>query len=133
MVKAHPCKVKGVDPVVKRYRVRQDRGKRSRGMREAAARGRGGRLVACWRGVGRGPDGDGGPEVGGGAVREGGTPRRHVPGVCTRHNPSRLVRGRLRKIWRHARPRRPPATVVDTRRAILVEGIVQILLHHEQL
>ena len=63
----------------------------------------------------------------------GGTPRRRVPGVCTRHNTSRLVRGRLRKIWRHASPRRPPATVVDTRRAIRVEGIVQILLHHEQL
>ena len=24
MVKARPCKVKGVDPVVKRYRVRRD-------------------------------------------------------------------------------------------------------------
>ena len=28
MVKAHPCKVKGLDPVVKRYRVRQDGGTR---------------------------------------------------------------------------------------------------------
>ena len=61
------------------------------------------------------------------------TPRRRVPGVCNRHNTSRLVRGHLRKIWRHASPRRPPATVVDTRRAIRIEGIVQILLHHEQL
>ena len=26
MVKARPCKVKGVDPVVKRYRVRRDGG-----------------------------------------------------------------------------------------------------------
>ena len=26
MVKARPCKVKGLDPVVKRYRVRRDRG-----------------------------------------------------------------------------------------------------------
>ena len=26
MVKAHPCKVKGLDPVVKRYRVRRDEG-----------------------------------------------------------------------------------------------------------
>ena len=26
MVKAHPCKVKGVDLVVKRYRVRRDGG-----------------------------------------------------------------------------------------------------------
>ena len=26
MVKARPCKVKGVDPVVKRYRVRRDEG-----------------------------------------------------------------------------------------------------------
>ena len=39
-------------------------------MREAAARGRGGRLAACWRGVGRGPDGDGGPEIDGGEVRQ---------------------------------------------------------------
>ena len=28
MVKARPCKVKGVDPVVKRYRVRRDGGPR---------------------------------------------------------------------------------------------------------
>ena len=63
----------------------------------------------------------------------GGTPRRCVPGVCNRHNTSRLVRGHLRKIWRHASPRRPPATVVDMRRAIRIEGIVQILVHHEQL
>ena len=43
------------------------------------------------------------------AVREGGTPRTRVSGVCNRHNTSRLVRGRLRKIWRHASPggRRP--------------------------
>ena len=26
MVKARPCKVKGLDPVVKRYRVRRDGG-----------------------------------------------------------------------------------------------------------
>ena len=26
LVKARPCKVKGLDPVVKRYRVRRDRG-----------------------------------------------------------------------------------------------------------
>ena len=31
----------------------------------------------------------------------GGTPRTRVPGVCNCHNTSRLVRGRLRKIWRH--------------------------------
>ena len=67
------------------------------------------------------------------AVREGGTPRRRVPGVCNRHNTSRLVRGRLRKILRYATPRRPPATVVDVRRAIRVEGSVQILLHHKKL
>ena len=42
----------------------------------------------------------------------GGTHRRRGPGTCNRHNTSRLVRGRLRKIWRHARPRKPPATVV---------------------
>ena len=64
---------------------------------------------------------------------KGGTPRTRVPGVCNRHNTSRLVRGRLRKIWRHASPRRPPATVVDVRRAIRVEGSVQILLHHKKL
>ncbi len=63
----------------------------------------------------------------------GGTPRTRVPGVCNRHNTSRLVRGRLRKIWRHASPRRPPATVVDARRAIRVEGIFRILLHHQKL
>ena len=63
----------------------------------------------------------------------GGTPRTRVSGVCNRHNTSRLVRGRPRKIWRHANPQRPPATVVDARRAIRVEGIFQILLHHEQL
>ena len=39
----------------------------------------------------------------------GGTPRTRVTGVCNRHNTSRLVRGRLRNIWRHASPgvRRP--------------------------
>ena len=63
----------------------------------------------------------------------GGTPRTRVPGVCNRHNTSRLVRGRLRKIWRHASPRRPPATAVDARRAIRVEGISRILLHHQKL
>src|SRR4051812_8980345 len=63
----------------------------------------------------------------------GGTPRTRVPSFCNRHNTSRHVRGRLRKIWRHASPRRPPTTVVDARRAIHVEGIVRILLHHEQL
>ena len=63
----------------------------------------------------------------------GGTPRRRVSGVCNRNNTSRLVRGRLRKIWRHASPRRPLATIVDARRAIRVEGIVRILLHREQL
>ena len=63
----------------------------------------------------------------------GGTPRTRVPGVCNRHNTSRLVRGRLRKIWRHASPRRPPATAVDARRAIRVEGIFRILLHHQKL
>ena len=62
-----------------------------------------------------------------------GTPRRRVPGVCNRHHTSRLVRGRLRKIWRHASPRRPSATVVDARRAIRVEGSVQILLHRQKL
>ena len=35
------------------------------------------------------------------SVREGGTRRRRGPGTCNRHNTSRLVRGRLRKIWRH--------------------------------
>ena len=63
----------------------------------------------------------------------GGTPRTRVPGVCNHHNTSRLVRGRLHKIWRHASPRRPPATAVDARRAIHVEGIFQILLHHQKL
>ena len=63
----------------------------------------------------------------------GGTRRTRVPGVCNRHNTSRLVRGRLRKIWRHASPRRPPATAVDARRAIRVEGIFRILLHHQKL
>ena len=43
----------------------------------------------------------------------GGTPRTRVLGVCNSHNTPRLVRGRLRKIWRHASPRRPPATTVD--------------------
>ena len=63
----------------------------------------------------------------------GGTHRRRVLGVCNRLNTSRLVRGRLRKILRYATPRRPPATVVDVRRAIRVEGSVQILLHHKKL
>ena len=63
----------------------------------------------------------------------GGTPGTRVPGVCNRHNTFRLVRGRLRKIWRHASPRRPPATAVDARRAIHVEGIFRILLHHQKL
>ena len=63
----------------------------------------------------------------------GGTPRTHVPGVCNLHNTSRLLRGRLRKIWRHASPRRPPATAIDARRAIHVEGIFGILLHHQKL
>ena len=63
----------------------------------------------------------------------GGTPRTRMPGVCNHHNTSKLVRGRLRKIWRHASPRRPPATVVDARRAIRVEGIFRILLHHQKL
>ena len=63
----------------------------------------------------------------------GGTHRRRVLGVCNRLNTTRLVRGRLRKILRYATPRRPPATVVDVRRAIRVEGSVQILLHHEKL
>src|SRR4051812_46054243 len=63
----------------------------------------------------------------------GGTPRRRVSGVCNRHNTSRHVRGRLRKILRHASPRRPPATAVDARRAIRLEGIFRILLHHQKL
>ena len=63
----------------------------------------------------------------------GGTPWRRVPGVCTRHNTSRLVRGHLRKIWRHPSPRRPPVIAVDARRAIRVEGIFRILLHHQKL
>ena len=67
------------------------------------------------------------------SVRGGGTHRRRVLGVCNRLNTSRLVRGRLRKILRYATPRRPPATVVDVRRAIRVEGSVQILLHHKKL
>ena len=56
-----------------------------------------------------------------------------MPGVCTLHNTSRLVRGRLRKIWRHASPRRMTAIAVDARRAIRVEGIFRILLHHQKL
>ena len=60
-------------------------------------------------------------------------PQRCVPGVCNRHNTSRLVRGRQRKIWRHASPPRLPATAVDVRRAIRVEGIFRILLHHQKL
>ena len=62
-----------------------------------------------------------------------GTPRRRVTGICNRHNTSRLVRGRLHKIWRHASPRRPPATAVDVRRTIRVVGIFWILLHHQKL
>ncbi len=53
----------------------------------------------------------------------GGTHRRRVLGVCNRLNTSRLVRGRLRKIIRYATPRRPPATVVDVRRAIRVRRV----------
>ena len=63
----------------------------------------------------------------------GGTPWRRMPGVCTRHNTSRLVRGCLRNIWRHASPRRPPATPVDARRAIRIQEIFRILLHHQKL
>ena len=67
------------------------------------------------------------------SVRGGGTPRRRVPGICNRHNTSRLVRGRRRKIWRHASPRRPSSTAIDARRAIRVEGIFRILLHHQKI
>ena len=70
------------------------------------------------------------PDASAPSVR-GGTPWTRGPDVCTRHNTYRLVRGRLRKIWRHASPRRPPATAVDARRAIRVEGIFRILLHHQ--
>ena len=67
------------------------------------------------------------------SVRGGGTPRRRVLGVCNRLNTLILVRGRLRKIWRYASPRRPPATVVDVRRAIRVEGFFRKLLHHQKI
>ena len=61
------------------------------------------------------------------------TLRRRMPGVGSRHHTSRHVRGPDGRFGGLASPRRPPATVVDTRRAIRIEGIVQILLHHEQL
>ena len=50
LLKARPCKVKGVDPVVKRYRVRQDGGPRGVAMpperRTGTSYMRGG-VVAC--------------------------------------------------------------------------------------
>jgi len=58
---------------------------------------------------------------------------RRVPGVGTQHHTSRHVRGPDARFGGMASPRRPPATIIDTRRAIRVEGSVQILLHHQKL
>jgi hypothetical protein len=73
------------------------------------------------------------PGAGGGAVcEEGHTPETRAGRLQPPQHFETCERPRTQD-WRHASPRRPPATVVDMRRAISVEGSVQILLHQQKL
>ena len=73
------------------------------------------------------------PGAGGGAVREGGHAPETRAGRLQLPQHTQTCEKPRTQDWRHASPQRPPATVVDMRRAIRVEGIVRILLHHQKL